>query len=257
MVAQSGATAAAPDPCTVSERASFDVTSVKPMEGNSGSSSWNGTPDGVILKGSLRRMILNAFQLHDFQVSGGPDWVATSTWEVHAKNDTPDPDYRKLSPSELQALRNRRMQQMQALLMDRFQLKCHAVAKQLPVYELVIAKGGLKLKETTAPENKRNSDSSDSRGSQMHMTATGVTAERIAATLGNQVDRMVIDKTALTGSYDLTLDWVHDSSSASADAPSGPTIFTALEEQLGLKLQPAKGPVAVLVIDAVEKPSEN
>jgi uncharacterized protein (TIGR03435 family) len=91
----------------------------------------------------------------------------------------------------------------------------------------------------------------------MHQTATGVTAALIASVLTNEVDRMVVDKTGLTGSYDLTLDWVRDAPSDSTDAPAGPTIFTALEEQLGLKLVPAKGPIPVLVIDAVEKPSEN
>jgi uncharacterized protein (TIGR03435 family) len=250
--------APAPDPCAPAARASFDVVSVKPSQTPSSSSSMNGTPDGVRITGSLRRMILYGYMLHDFQLTGGPDWVATSTWVVTAKNDTPDPDFSKLSKDQLQALYSKRMQQVQAMLMDRFQLKCHIAPKEMPIYELVQAKGGAKLKPTTADVSKQNSDSSSGHGVQMHNTATGVTSARIASLLTTEVDRMVVDKTGLPGSYDLVLDWVHDApASASADSPSGPTIFTALEEQLGLKLVPAKGPVPVMVIDAVEKPSEN
>jgi uncharacterized protein (TIGR03435 family) len=250
--------APAPDSCAPAARASFDVVSIKPSQTPSTSSSMNGTPDGVVMTGSLRRMILFSFALHDFELTGGPDWVATSTWVVTAKNDTPDPDFSKLSKDELQALFDKRRQQVQSIVIDRFQLKCHMTAKETPIYELVQAKGGAKLKPTTAEAGKQNSDSSSGRGLQMHEAATGVTASRIASLLTNEVDRLVVDKTGLTGSYDLTLDWVHDAPAASAaDAPAGPTIFTALEEQLGLKLVPAKGPVPVLVIDAVETPSEN
>jgi uncharacterized protein (TIGR03435 family) len=244
-------------PCVAGTRASFDVVSIKPSQTSSGSSSMRGSPDGVVITGSLRRMILSSFSLHDFQVTGGPDWVSTATWVVSAKDDTPDPDFSLLKRAELQALYDKRMQQLQTMLMDRFQLKCHMTAKDLPIYELVEAKGGAKLKPTTVEASKQNSSSSNGHGLQMHATATGVTAARIATLLTSEVDRLVVDKTGLTGSYDLTLDWQHDAPAASTDVPSGPTIFTALEEQLGLKLVPAKGPVPVLVIDAVEKPSEN
>ncbi len=256
-IGATGAAQAPTDPCAAGPRASFDVVSVKPIQGDSRSSSMNGTPDGVIIKGSLRRMILNSYDLHDFQLTGGPDWVATATWEVDAKNDSPDPDYSKLSNTERKALGDMRMQQVQSALMNRFQLKCHIAAKEMPIYELVVAKGGAKLKAVTAEESNKNSFSSSGRGLQMHATATGITTERIATLLGGEVDRLVVDKTGLTGSYDLTMDWVHDSPSASADTPAGPTVFTALEEQLGLKLEPAKGPVPVLVIDSVEKPDAN
>ena len=211
----------------------------------------------MMLGGALRRMILYAYQLHEFQLTGGPDWIATSTWEVHGKDDTPEPDGSKLSAAERKAQNEMRTQQVQSLLMDRFKLKCHMITKEMSIYELVVAKGGPKLKETTADEAKRDSTSINGHGQQMHATSTGVTTERIAALLGNEVDRLVVDKTGLTGRYDLTLDWVHDAQEESADMPSGPTLFTALEEQLGLKLQPAKGPVPVLVIDSAEKPGED
>ena len=249
--------AARPEPCVAGARPSFDVVSVKPIETNSHSSTVHGGPDGMMLGGALRRMILYAYNLHDFQLMGGPDWIATSTWEVHGKDDAPDPDASKLNEAERKALNERRMQQVQSLLMDRFKFKCHMTTKELPIYELVVAKGGMKLKETAADQAKRDSTSINGHGQQMHATATGLSTERIAALLGSEVDRLVVDKTGLTGRYDLTLDWVHDAQEESADMASGPTLFTALEEQLGLKLQPAKGPVPVLVIDSAEKPGED
>jgi uncharacterized protein (TIGR03435 family) len=252
---QSGA---ALEPCVAGARPSFDVVSVKAIQGNSNSSTVHGTPDGMMLGGALRRMILYAYNLHDFQLTGGPDWIATSTWEVHAKNDTPDPDYLKLNEAERKALSEKRMQAVQSILIDRFQFKCHMTTKEMPIYELVPAKGGVKLRQTAAEESKRGSTSINGHGQQMHATSTGVTSERIATMLGSEVDRLVVDKTGLTGSYDLTLDWVHDApTEVTADTASGPTLFTALEEQLGLKLQPAKGPVPVLVIDSAEKPGED
>jgi uncharacterized protein (TIGR03435 family) len=247
----------APGPCAAGTRASFDVVSIKPSQTPSSSSSTRGTPGGLAITSSLRRMILFSYSLHDFQVSGGPDWVSTSTWVVNAKSDTPDPDFTKMSKAELQAMMAKRMQQLQAMLMDRFQLRCHMTAKELPTYELVQAKGGAKLKPTAADVSKQNSSSSSGHGLQMHAAATGITAERIATLLTTEVGRFVVDKTGLTGSYDLTLDWVHDAPAASTDEPSGPTIFTALEEQLGLKLVPSKGPVETFVIDHVEQPSPN
>jgi uncharacterized protein (TIGR03435 family) len=247
----------AADPCAALDRPSFDVVSVKPTNGDSHSSSTHSTSDGVVITSAMRHMILFAYNLHDFQLSGGPDWVETSTWEVRGKNDVPDPPWSKLSEAERKAFSDQLLLRVQSLLADRFHLKCHTITKELPVYELVVAKGGAKLKESTADEGKRNSTSVSGHNGQMHATAIGLTSERIATILGGEVDRIVLDKAGLTGSYDLTLDWAHDAPAGSTDAPTGPTIFTALEEQLGLKLVPAKGPVPVVVIDAVEKPSEN
>jgi uncharacterized protein (TIGR03435 family) len=131
--------------------------------------------------------------------------------------------------------------------------------KELPVYELVLAKGGAKLKETTAEEAKRGSTNIEGRNHKSDGTFTGITTKALATTLSGETGRAVLDKTGLTGSYDFTLTWANDDqpTAADADTASGPTIFTALHEQLGLKLESSKGPVEVLVIDSVEKPGEN
>ena len=254
--------AAAFEPCPAADtiKPVFDVVSVKPSDSPPTRSSMHGTPDGVMLTATLRRAILNAYRLHDFQLTGGPDWMSTQSWEIQGKMDTPAPDPGTLSPAERKQLEESRMLQLQAALIDRFHLRCHATEKEMPVYELVPAKGGAKLQEVTAEEDKRNALSTNGHGTQMHAVAKGITTEAMVNALSNEVGRIVVDKTGLTGHYNLTLDWVHDAApgeGASADASSGPTIFTALEEQLGLKLVPAKGPVEVLVVDGAEKPVGN
>jgi uncharacterized protein (TIGR03435 family) len=149
---------------------------------------------------------------------------------------------------------------MQSLLADRFQLRVHHATKMLPVYDLVVAKGGLKLKETAEDEN---SGWSKGRGS---YSGHRISTDDLVFILSNEVGRIIVDKTGLAGKYDIALKWTPDEMAASAgqqanasppaaDAP--PSIFTALEEQLGLKLESAKGPVDTIVVDHVEKPSEN
>jgi len=261
VLAQQGTAAAALAPCVAGARPSFDVSSVKPSQTSSNSSSMRSRPDGLTATGALKRLILNAYGLQDFQLSGGPDWVNTSTWEVAAKIDPPDTAPTKADMAAYDAWNERRMGRLQSLLADRFALKCHMTAKELPVYELIIAKSGSKLKETTAEEGKRGSMNVNGDSRKNQMVATGVDLKTLAKTLAGDVGRSVIDKTGLAGSYDLTLAWAADTmragQPADTDAASGPTLFTAVEEQLGLKLVAAKGPVDVLVIDGVEKPGEN
>jgi uncharacterized protein (TIGR03435 family) len=152
---------------------------------------------------------------------------------------------------------------LQSMLVDRFKLKTHAETKTLPVYELVVAKGGLKLKATPATagdgqEMPREGMITVHRGD---LSGTGMTMARLSSLLGDAVRRTVIDKTGLTGNYDVALKWTPEGEanvagdSGATDVP--PPIFTAVQEQLGLKLQAGKGPVATLVVDHVEKPSEN
>jgi uncharacterized protein (TIGR03435 family) len=158
-----------------------------------------------------------------------------------------------------------------SLLTDRFKLKVHRITKELPVYELVVAKNDPKLQPTKEAHDSRN------RGMHIRdgrMTATALSMESLAANLSGQTSRVVIDKTGLTGHYDFTLNWTPDqrrsdplASGESSPGPrgnsvddggaNGPSIFTALQEQLGLKLVPQKGPVEILVIDHIEKPSPN
>jgi uncharacterized protein (TIGR03435 family) len=150
---------------------------------------------------------------------------------------------------------------LQSLLAERFKLSLHTEIKQEPVYELTITNGGPKLKEVFG-EMK----SPGVRLGRAQLTGTGVPMSTIARSLSQRLGRSVIDKTELTGRYDFDLTYTPDVVETSAPGtagpdtppdPNGPRIFTAVQEQLGLRLQSAKGPVEVLVIDHVEKPDAN
>jgi uncharacterized protein (TIGR03435 family) len=192
---------------------------------------------------TLRSLILAAYNVKVYQISGGPSWAgeAATAFDIEARaNGTPTVDQARVM--------------LQSLLADRFQLKLRRETKDLPVYDLVIAKNGPKMKESAA----------DTQGSQSmrgtparprRMTYTKMTMERFVSGLVNDAGRPVIDKTGLTGNYDFTLEYTPDGTPA--DAANGPSIFTALEEQLGLKLEPSKAPTEILVIDHAEKPNEN
>jgi uncharacterized protein (TIGR03435 family) len=153
----------------------------------------------------------------------------------------------------------------QQLLADRFKLTVHWETRELPVYALVVAKNGPSLHESK--ESDGSSHTSTSTG---QFTARGVTMVEMAQTLtqelSRELGRVVIDKTGIAGRYDVTLKWTPDTGSGSINSGTegtmpppdfGPSIFTAIQEELGLKLESTKGPVQVLAIDHVEMPSEN
>ena len=163
----------------------------------------------------------------------------------------------------------------QALLADRFKLKVHPETREQPVYALVIAKNGPKLTEAKSGDTYPNGikDAFDGHtgpgvvnSSKHRIAGQAIPISTLVMILTQTVDRTVMDKTALTGKYDLKLDWTPETAAStspgtdSAVPPpddSGPSIFTAIQDQLGLKLEPAKAQVEVLVIDHVEQPSPN
>jgi uncharacterized protein (TIGR03435 family) len=244
--------------CAPPTTTTFDVASVKPSQVGFRSSHMRGAADSITASGSVFLILENAYDLRDFQIAGGPDWVRTATWDIVAKVDEPAPDWNNLRSDARNAIQHQRMA---AVLAQRFNLKCHFETKELPVYNLIVAKGGSKLRPTPADAAKKGSLNFDSSGSQSRMQANGVELSTVAKMLSYGRGRIIVDKTGLTGPYDFTLTYTSDASAglpATADTePSGPTIFTALEEQLGLKLESAKGPVPVLVIDSISRPSEN
>lgn len=256
--AQQPATAtAADDPCAAQSRPAFDVATIKPSDKPAGGSSMRRRSDSFTSSSVLRQLILFSYDLRNFQITGGPDWVNTQVWEISAKVDPPDPDPMALDEVARRGLIDTERQRIRSLMADRFQFKCHMVTKELPIYELVPAKGGVKLIATTAPLEKQGSMSSNGNNHSVKLVATGIGMDNLTRYLSSEVGRSVVDKTGLMGSYDMTMTWMPAMASAADSDASGATIFTALEEQLGLKLVSAKGPVKVLVIDSVEKPSED
>jgi len=191
---------------------------------------------------SVNNLVGYAYDLKSYQVSGGPNWATADRWDIGAKGE-----------GDGALTRDQVRKMIQALLADRFHVQLRRESTQTPVYALVVAgKAGTKLKES-APDAASRLSMSGNRTIQI--TTTKGSIEQLVAQLSGNLDRPVLDKTGLTGSYDYKLEWAPaNSAAADLDVPS---IFTAVQEQLGLKLESATAPIEVLVIDRVEKPSEN
>jgi uncharacterized protein (TIGR03435 family) len=217
------------------ETPQFEVVSIKKSApGARGPTFYNPTPARFALSGiTAKSLIAYAYDVREFQVSGGPSWLDSDEYDIVAK---PQGD---ISSERILAMTRN-------LLADRFRLNLHRESKELPVLALVIAKGGAKLHPSVA-------GGLDVRGGKGHFTARKITMPILAAQLAGRVfDRPVLDRTGIAGEFDIDLDWALDE-----NPDTGPSIFTALREQLGLRLESARGPVEMLVIDHAERPSEN
>ena len=248
--------AAPPQPvATDAKLPAYDVIAIKPNKIGSGRVSIH-TDDGNFDASnvSLKTMILNAYGLKEAQLTDLPKWDDSTRFDIQAK--VVDPDLKVIQS----LTEDQRRAMLQPILTDRFQLKFHYETKVLPVYELVIVKGGQKFQESkiTGDQKAANGMGAGSmRVSNTVMTSTAVPMSTLVNLLSSQMQRIVIDKTGLTGNYDLDLTWSRDDGIAPSPDSNAPSIFTALQEQLGLHLQPSKSPVETFVIDHVELPTEN
>jgi bla regulator protein BlaR1 len=257
----------------------FEVASVKPSATDDRRSMIQIQPGGGLrTSGSTLKMLLTmAYDVREFQISGGPAWINTDRYDILAKAErsagveNPPDDPRKMTEEQRKTVGDQMRERLRALLADRFQLTLHRETKEQSVYALVVAKTGPKLQESQTKEG------TGPRGPMMRMgrgdlSGQGVRLDMLASTLSNQLGRTVIDRTGLKGNFDFKLTWTPDPGQSATplgggpppgvDAPpppdpNGPSVFTALQEQLGLRLESQKGPVEMLVIDRVEKPSEN
>lgn len=236
-------------------RAAFEVATIKPSDPLNShqhlSMSSGGRLNATI---TVEALIERGYGIHDFQLLGAPKWASTAKYDIVAKSDEPE-DPSKLTPDQQDAYIERQNQRLQSLLADRFQLKFHSGIRQLPVFALIVAKGGPKLRAPKTGEAHRLYTQGPGQ-----LACFGASMSELAAEFSDLgVSRVVLDKTGLTGRYDFSLQWTPDDSPGDAPLPdpSGGSLFTALQEQLGLKLEPQKGPVEVLVIDHVARPSEN
>ena len=227
----------------------YDVSTVKPNVSGSGGYSWGGHNDRFTATNiTLKQLIECAYDINEDEIIGLTGPVSSARFDIVAKVLAPDGGkLPKLTDAQLAVM-------LIPLLADRFHLQAHLETKTMPVYELVVAHGGPKftISQTEAPGQ---SDWS-ARGITKSLNFEGISMADLADTLTDQVHRKVIDKTGLTGRADITLKW-SDNVAAQQGGPDVISIFTAVEEQLGLKLQPSKGPVDALVIDHAEMPSEN
>jgi len=235
------------------KRTAFEVASIKPGD-PSNPRTVMGIQTGRFnaANATLKMLIDFAYDVRDNQIFGGPKWIDSDRFTIEAK-----PEGAATGP-QIRLM-------MQSLLEERFKLALHRETKDGQVFQLVVAKGGSKLKEVPDAGQGGRRGLMMGRG---QLNGTAAPMENLVAQLSQQLGRPMIDKTGLTGKYDFTLQWTPDPGQGAmfgppgADAPpppdpNGPTIFTALQEQLGLRLESAKGPVEVLVIERAEKPAEN
>jgi len=220
----------------------FEVASIKPSSAETGSSSGISTKSGRMnaRNVTLKRCMLGAYGIPEVQILGGPKWVGENRYDIDAKAIGP------AGNSELMAM-------LQGLLAERFQLSFHRETRPLSGFVLTIGKSGLKAK-TSAPDTQSKTNSGRGR-----LDAESCTMAQLALKLSEALKVPVLDQTEIKGAFDFRLEWTPDEMQAKTpDAPpSGPSLFSAVQEQLGLRLEGRKVPAEVLVIDRAELPSEN
>jgi uncharacterized protein (TIGR03435 family) len=248
----------------------FDVASIKPAPHDLQGGGYNFGPGGrtVITNFTLKNLVQIAWHLQDFQIAGGPVWVDSDRFNVEARAEgNPDDEQSRLM--------------LRSLLADRFHLTVHSETRELPIYVLAVDTSGSQLREIlgakegtcTSPNDKagtlpvcgfRQRLRQDKGTPLMQLQGSSVTLALLARTLGTLFDRHVTDATGISGLFEINLEYAPEDHllarirpDASTTDNTGTDIFTALREQLSLKLESRKGPVEVLVIDHAEKPSEN
>jgi uncharacterized protein (TIGR03435 family) len=226
---------------TVPPKPAFEVAAIKPSTTEPGHSSWH-TRNGRLTMDNLtlKEMVMAAHGVKEYQVSGGPNWLTADRYHLEAK-------------AEEKATDEQLMSMLQTLLAERFQLAFHREQKEMTAYVLVVAKSGLKIHPVDGEGSSTNSRNGK-------LTAKHTSMGKLAEILSRQMGRPVVDETHVAGGFDFTLEWSNDRqqrAAAESGANEGPSIFTALPEQLGLKLETRKVPVEILVVDRAERPSEN
>ncbi len=280
-------------------RPSFEVVSIKPNTSGAGGGGIGTRPGGLFTATNVpaKMLIRQAYRMQDFQIIGGPNWLTTDRFDVEARAEagavpppSGPPDPTRPNPIALM---------LQSMLEDRFQLKVHIETRELPVYNLVVGRDGSKMKSSADQNPQRGAappvppppvgppppGGPGPRGAPVmgpgsirigggNLVANTIAMPQFVNTLSQMVGRPVVDKTGLTGMFDIDLRWTPEGGQGGpfgpggpagpeiapapvAADPSAPSIFTAVQEQLGLRLESAKGPVEVIVIDSVQKPTEN
>jgi uncharacterized protein (TIGR03435 family) len=288
---QAGAQSAQP---ALAAMPSFEVASIKLNRSGDGRMMFQNTPGRFVVNNANTKFLIEfAYNIKDFQLSGGPSWISTDRYDIDAKmEDSAVEAMQKLPPDKRQE-QIRLM--IQSLLADRFQLRVERGTKELPAYALIVAKGGPKLTETPdqapAPAGSGSAPAPPAgpagvgggggggrqgggtfRIGRGQMNLSGANMSSFANMLAGQAEiaRPVIDETGLKGNYEIALKWTPesptqilggDASQSSASAPpvdtAGPNLFTALQDQLGLKLESRKAPAETIAIARIEKPSDN
>lgn len=245
----------------------YDVVSIVPNKADSNNSSfWTHDGSFTATNVSFKSLLSGAYGIRDGLISGVPDWANAARFDINAKIVDPDVEaLKKLTKEQRSAM-------MAQILTERFQVKVHTEVKTLAVYALVVGKNGAKVKESppaakvaATDEAKKDITRGGWRSSDTELTANAVHLAALTDFLSGRLNRTVIDKTGFVGEYDLHLTWAREEAEIggveagqkNTSESTAPSIFTALQEQLGLKLESTKGPVTTLVVDHAEPPSSN
>jgi uncharacterized protein (TIGR03435 family) len=240
----------------------YEVVSIRQPKGDQNSAQYLDLPDGFSMKNlTLQSLIPDAYGvIQRDQVAGWPGWALSARFNIEAKMDVEAADALQKLPKQQQEAQRRLM--LQSLLADRFKLKVHRATEVRTTYELVLAKGGSKMKEDN-PDTDMNGikleegvrPATDWRISDGKISGHAMPISILADHLQGPVDAIVSDKTDLTVRYDVVLHW--DPTDGQNPNSTEPSIFTALQEQLGLQLKPTKTTVEIIVIDHLDMPSQN
>jgi uncharacterized protein (TIGR03435 family) len=234
----------------------FEVATIKPVDPDAKAGRYiimQGTHRFVEKAYTLKLLIAAAYDLNPRTISGGPGWIESEHYDIVA-----------VTPGEVRPTHEEQMSMLRNLLADRFKLTFHREQKVFSIYELTVAKNGPKLKASTASPDDPAALISTVYPQRIVLPARNATMGNLASLMQRaMLDRPVVDKTGLSGRYDFDLEWAPDETqfggevpAASADAPSAP-LFSAIQQQLGLRLEATRGPVAALVVDKAERPSAN
>jgi len=232
----------------------FDVATIKPVESNTKRGRFitiQGNNRFVGQDYTLKLLIAAAYSLNPKTISGEPEWVDSQHYDITA-----------ITPGDVRPTRDEQMSMLRSLLAERFKLSFHREPKEFSIYVLGLAKGGPKLKASTAASDAPPAVLSTVFPGRILLPARNVTMGEFTSMMQRaMLDRPVVDRTGLTGRYDFDLEWAPDETQFGGDIPPAPAdsqlapLFVALQEQLGLRLEATRGTVDALVVDKAERPT--
>jgi len=233
-------------PMAADAHPAFEVAAIKHSDPNDGIHRFHMEGRHFAIENqTVKRLMMFAYGVNKSQIAGEPEWANSEWFDVDGVPDVEG------EPNVKQA-----QEMVRALLRDRFGLKFHREQREMPIYALTVAKGGPKMKKTQSDPNSLPDQSGGNSSGIRRMKFTNNSMEELALGMQFYLDRPVVDKTGLPGKWDFDLAWTYDDTRLTdPDAPPG--LFTAVQEQLGLRLDAVKAPADVLVVDSVEKPSAN
>jgi uncharacterized protein (TIGR03435 family) len=259
------------------QSARFEVVSIHPDDPDGHQMRIMFSNGTLLVNGvTMKRLACLAYGIQDFQMDGGPSWFSSERFAVEAKTDSQlAGELSKLKDNERMAISKK---MVQAMLQDRLKLVVRQDSREMTILGIVVDKNGSKLHEAKAgdtyPNGLKEGDGKGRAGkmrfSRGHLTGQGIKLDSLASLLSEQLNQIVQNKTGLAGNYDFTLEWSPEvdrlggsrpasgeAASSPSDENAGTSVFTAIREQLGLKLEPQKSAIPVYVVESVEKPSEN